>query len=143
MSFILICDPTDLDDNFCEEAKFIQHHFLEKFSDVLLSDSTDPDTYQVIAADIKISMNELCPKISLIRFSGVRKTMITKLIKEEELLTRYVPIITGYISEIIVGDFEMYFWDLVGYIRINFFGNKIFLKRFSGRKWVLGPKKIP
>ncbi|NVM28386.1 MAG: GTP-binding protein [Candidatus Helarchaeota archaeon] len=115
--FILICDPTDPDDSVREETKFLRHKFLEKFRDTLTTGSADPDAYKNIQADVTISKSELRPKISLVGFSGVGKTTITKLIKEEELPTRHIPTITGYISEIAVGDFEMYLWDLAGQVR--------------------------
>jgi len=115
--FILICDPTDKDDSIREEIKFIRHNFLEKFQTPLSQGVEDPDAYQSIEEDVKISKSELRPKISLVGFSGVGKTTITKLIKEEELPTRHIPTITGYISEIEVGDFEMYLWDLAGQVR--------------------------
>lgn len=115
--FILICDPTDRDDSMREEIKFIRHNFLEKFRDALSQGSENPQDYASIEQDVSISKSELRPKISLVGYSGVGKTTVTKLIKEEELPTRHIPTITGYISEIAVGDFEMYLWDLAGQIR--------------------------
>ncbi len=115
--FILICDPTDRDDPVREEVKFIRHNFLEKFRDPLSQGSTNPQDYAAIQQDVTTSKSELRPKISLVGYSGVGKTTVTKLIKEEEIPTRHIPTITGYISEIAVGDFEMYLWDLAGQVR--------------------------
>ena len=115
--FLLICDPTDRDEPVQEEMKFIRHNFLEKFRNPLTQGSTDSAAYKDIEKDVTTSKSELRPKISLVGFSGVGKTTITKLIKEEELPTRHIPTITGYISEIAIGDFEMYLWDLAGQVR--------------------------
>ena len=115
--FIMIIDPTDKDDSVRTELEFIRHNFLEKFRTPLAQGITVPAVYRDIEKDIKVSKSELRPKISLVGFSGVGKTTITKLIKEEELPTRHIPTVTGYISEITVGDFEMYLWDLAGQVR--------------------------
>lgn len=115
--FLLICDPTDKDDAIRDEIKFIRHNFLEKFKDPLSRASENIEDYQAIQQDVETSKSELRPKISLVGFSGVGKTTITKLIKEEEIPMRHIPTITGYISEIAVGDFEMYLWDLAGQVR--------------------------
>jgi len=115
--FILVCDPTDKDDSIRDEIEYIRHKFLNKFTEPLSQGITDPNAYKEIEKDVKISKSELRPKISLVGFSGVGKTTITKLIKEEEIPTRHIPTITGYISEITVGDFEMYLWDLAGQVR--------------------------
>ncbi|MHA1276233.1 MAG: ADP-ribosylation factor-like protein [Candidatus Helarchaeota archaeon] len=115
--FVLVCDPTDKDDSVRDEIEFIRHKFLNKFSELLSQDITDPESYKEVETDILVSKSELRPKISLVGFSGVGKTTITKLIKEEEIPMRHIPTITGYISEIKVGDFEMYLWDLAGQVR--------------------------
>jgi len=115
--FIMIVDPTDKDDSVRTEIDFVRHNFLEKFRTALVQGITVPAVYRDIEKDVKVSKSELRPKISLVGFSGVGKTTITKLIKEEELPTRHIPTITGYISEITVGDFEMYLWDLAGQVR--------------------------
>jgi small GTP-binding protein len=115
--FIMIIDPTDKEESVRTEIEFIRHNFLEKFRTALVQGITVPAVYRDIEKDIKVSKSELRPKISLVGFSGVGKTTITKLIKEEELPTRHIPTITGYISEITVGDFDMYLWDLAGQVR--------------------------
>jgi small GTP-binding protein len=115
--FLMITDPTDKDDSIRTEIEFIRHNFLEKFRTPLAQDITVPAVYHDIEKDVKVSKSELRPKISLVGFSGVGKTTITKLIKQEELPTRHIPTITGYISEITVGEFEMYLWDLAGQVR--------------------------
>ncbi|MFX1296228.1 MAG: ADP-ribosylation factor-like protein [Promethearchaeota archaeon] len=115
--FVLVCDPTDKDESIQDEIEFLRHKFLNKFSEPLSRGVLEPIIFKDIEIDVNISKSELRPKISLVGFSGVGKTTITKLIKEEELPTRHIPTITGYISEIIVGDFEMYLWDLAGQVR--------------------------
>lgn len=115
--FVMVADPTDKDDTVKEEIEFIRHKFLNKCRDPLMEGSTDPERYEAIQDDVTTSKSELRPKISLVGFSGVGKTTITKLIKEEEIPMRHIPTITGYISEIIVEDFEFYLWDLAGQVR--------------------------
>ncbi len=118
--FVMVCDPTDKDEAIRNEIEFIRHKFLGKFASVLAQDSKDPAAYQEIEKDVAVSKSELRPKISLCGFSGVGKTTITKLIKEEEIPTRHIPTITGYISEIKVGDFQFYLWDLAGQTQIRY-----------------------
>ncbi len=115
--FVVVADPTDKDESIKEEIEFIRHKFLSQFTDPLADDVTDPATYATIQKDVDVSKSELRPKISLVGFSGVGKTTITKLIKEEEIPMRHIPTITGYISEITVEDFEFYLWDLAGQVR--------------------------
>jgi small GTP-binding protein len=115
--FLLICDPTDRDDPVKDEIEFLRHNFLEKFRTPLTENVVDPTAYAEIQKDVTVSKSELRPKISLVGFSGVGKTTITKLIKEEEIPTRHIPTITGYISEISVGDFLFYLWDLAGQVK--------------------------
>ena len=115
--FVMVADPTDKDDSIKGEIEFIRHKFLEKFRDPLSRRITDSEVYANIQKDVSISKSELRPKISLVGFSGVGKTTITKLIKEEEIPMRHIPTITGYISEITVEEFEFYLWDLAGQVR--------------------------
>jgi ADP-ribosylation factor-like protein 8 len=98
--FLLICDPTDRDDPVKDEIEFLRHNFLEKFRTPLTENVVDPTAYAEIQKDVTVS-----------------KTTITKLIKEEEIPTRHIPTITGYISEISVGDFLFYLWDLAGQVK--------------------------
>jgi len=66
----------------------------------------------------------LKPKISLVGFSGVGKTTITKLIKAEEIPLEHIPTITGDVATIKIGKLSFYLWDFAGQEQFSFLWNK-------------------
>lgn len=62
--------------------------------------------------------------MSLVGFSGVRKTTITKLIKGEKMSLEHIPTISGKVATIKIGKISFLLWDFAGQERFNFFWNK-------------------
>jgi small GTP-binding protein len=65
----------------------------------------------------------LRPKISLVGFSGVGKTTITKLIRAEEIPVQHVPTITGDIATVRIGKLHFHLWDFAGQEQFSYLWN--------------------
>ncbi|MFX0008072.1 MAG: ADP-ribosylation factor-like protein [Promethearchaeota archaeon] len=65
----------------------------------------------------------LRPKISLVGFSGVGKTTITKLIRAEEIPVQHIPTITGDIATVKIGKLHFHLWDFAGQEQFSYLWN--------------------
>lgn len=90
-----------------------KREFTNLFEDILES-NYDEKTFEVFDPTIDSIHRNLRPKISLVGFSGVGKTTITKLIKAEEIPMEHIPTITGDIATIKIGKLHFHLWDFAG-----------------------------
>jgi len=111
--FLFITGLTDNSDSIKKELKKCKKEFLNLFEDIL-QHKFDTKTFEVFDPTIDAIHRSLRPKISLIGFSGVGKTTITKLIKAEEIPMQHVPTITGDIATIKIGKLHFHLWDFAG-----------------------------
>ncbi len=121
--FIFVTDLTDSVDNIKTQLQACRREFLELFESVLGA-QFDKETFEVFQPTIEKIHKELRPKISLVGFSGVGKTTITRLIRAEEIPMEHVPTITGEIGTIKIGKLSFALWDFAGQEQFSFLWNK-------------------
>lgn len=111
--FLFVSGLTDNVDNIKKELLRCKREFTNLFEDILGS-NYDEKTFEVFDPTIDSIHRNLRPKISLVGFSGVGKTTITKLIKAEEIPMEHIPTITGDIATIKIGKLHFHLWDFAG-----------------------------
>jgi len=111
--FLFVTGLTDKAENIEKELKKCKKEFLDLFGDIL-DHKFDEKTFEVFDPTIDAIHRNLRPKLSLVGFSGVGKTTITKLIKAEEIPMQHVPTITGDIATIKIGKLHFHLWDFAG-----------------------------
>jgi small GTP-binding protein len=111
--FLFVTGLTDSVESIKKELLRCKREFLNLFEDIL-EHRFDAKTFEVFHPTIDSIHRNLRPKISLVGFSGVGKTTITKLIKAEEIPMRHVPTITGDIATIKIGKLHFHLWDFAG-----------------------------
>ena len=99
-----------------------KNEFLNLFEDIL-THRFDAKTFEVFDPTIDSIHRNLRPKISLVGFSGVGKTTITKLIKADEIPMQHIPTITGDIATIRIGKLYFYLWDFAGQEQFSYLWN--------------------
>ncbi|KKL10548.1 hypothetical protein LCGC14_2554740, partial [marine sediment metagenome] len=82
--FLFVTSLTDKAENIKKELIRCNNEFLNLFEDILYH-KFDAKTFEVFDPIVDSIHRNLRPKISLVGFSGVGKTTITKLIKEDEI----------------------------------------------------------
>lgn len=121
--FILVTDLTDTAANVKEQLLACKNEFFAMFGEVL-DQQFDPETFAFFHSAAEKIHKALRPKISLVGYSGVGKTTITKLIKAEEIPMEHVPTITGDIGTIQIGKLSFCLWDFAGQEQFDFLWNK-------------------
>ncbi|MCP4764503.1 MAG: GTP-binding protein [archaeon] len=122
---IIFLFVTDLSDKFSEIKKELakcKKEFLMMFEGVL-DHRFDSETFDIFNPTIESIHKNLRPKISLVGFSGVGKTTLTRLIRAEEIPTEHVPTITGDIATIKIGNLHFHLWDFAGQEQFSFLWN--------------------
>ena len=120
--FIFVTGLTDNFDNIKKELVKCKKEFLNLFEDILLH-KYDSKTFEVFDPTIDSIHRNLRPKISLVGFSGVGKTTITRLIKAEEIPMQHIPTITGDIATIRIGKLYFHLWDFAGQEQFSYLWN--------------------
>ncbi|MFX1445349.1 MAG: ADP-ribosylation factor-like protein, partial [Promethearchaeota archaeon] len=120
--FLFVTGLTDSIDSIKKELLRCKREFLNLFSDIL-QHKFDAKTFEVFDPTIDTIHRNLRPKISLVGFSGVGKTTITKLIKAEEIPMKHVPTITGDIATIKIGKLYFHLWDFAGQEQFSYLWN--------------------
>lgn len=111
--FMFVTGLTDNFEDIEKELKKCKKEFLNLFDDIL-QHKFDTKTFEVFDPTVDAIHRNLRPKISLVGFSGVGKTTITKLIKAEEIPMQHIPTITGNIATIKIGKLHFHLWDFAG-----------------------------
>ncbi|MHA1111888.1 MAG: ADP-ribosylation factor-like protein [Promethearchaeota archaeon] len=120
--FLFISDLSDKFESIEKEIKRCKKEFMSMFSGVL-GHSIDPKTFSIFDPAVETIHKNLRPKISLVGFSGVGKTTITRLIRAEEIPTKHIPTITGDIATIKIGNLHFHLWDFAGQEQFSFLWN--------------------
>lgn len=120
--FLFISDLSDKFENIEKEIKRCKKEFISMFSGIL-GHSIDAKTFSIFDPTVETIHKNLRPKISLVGFSGVGKTTITRLIRAEEIPTQHIPTITGDIATIKIGNLHFHLWDFAGQEQFSFLWN--------------------
>ncbi|MFX1573962.1 MAG: ADP-ribosylation factor-like protein [Promethearchaeota archaeon] len=120
--FIFVTGLTDKFDNVKKELEKCRKEFVILFEDIL-QHRFDAKTFEVFDPIVDGIHKNLRPKISLVGFSGVGKTTITKLIRAEEIPMQHIPTITGDIATIRIGKLYFHLWDFAGQEQFSYLWN--------------------
>ena len=120
--FLFVASLTDKIENIKKELIRCKNEFLNLFEEIL-DHKFDAKTFDVFDPTVDVIHRNLRPKISLIGFSGVGKTTITKLIKADEIPTQHIPTITGDIATIKIGKLHFHLWDFAGQEQFSYLWN--------------------
>lgn len=123
--FIFIVGFNDDMETVKLELNKLKNDFLESFGDIL--DNLDPSLFEIFNPLIESIHKNIKTKISLIGFSGVGKTTITKLIRAEEVPETHIPTITGKVSPIKIGKLIFHLWDFAGQEQFSYLWNDFML----------------
>jgi len=110
--FIFIIGFNDNVETVKKELKKLKTEFLVSFGDIL--DNLDYSLLEIFDPLIVSIHKKIKTKISLVGFSGVGKTTITRLISAEEIPDTHIPTITGKVSTIKIGKLVFHLWDFAG-----------------------------
>ena len=122
LMFLFITGLTDNFENIKKELIKCKREFLNLFEDIL-QHKFDAKTFEIFDPTIDSIHRNLRPKISLVGFSGVGKTTITRLIKAEEIPMEHIPTITGDIATIKIGKLHFHLWDFAGQEQFSYLWN--------------------
>ncbi len=120
--FLFVTSLTDKFENIKRELIRCKTEFLNLFEDIL-QHRFDAKTFEVFDPTIDSIHRNLRPKISLVGFSGVGKTTITRLIKADEIPMQHIPTITGDIATIKIGKLHFHLWDFAGQEQFSYLWN--------------------
>ena len=122
LMFLFVTGLTDNFENIKKELTKCKKEFLNFFEDIL-QHKLDSKTFEIFDPTIDSIHRNLRPKISLVGFSGVGKTTITRLIKAEEIPMQHIPTITGDIATIKIGKLHFHLWDFAGQEQFSYLWN--------------------
>ncbi|MHA1854943.1 MAG: ADP-ribosylation factor-like protein, partial [Promethearchaeota archaeon] len=120
--FFFVSDLSDKFSNVKKELMKCRREFLDMFGEIL-DEKLDEDTFEIFDPTIDLIHKNLRPKISLIGFSGVGKTTITRLITADDIPMEHIPTITGDIGTIKIGKLHFHLWDFAGQEQFSFLWN--------------------
>jgi small GTP-binding protein len=110
--FIFIIGFNDDIETVKRELKKLKTEFLVSFGDIL--DNFDVSLLELFDPMIESIHKKIRTKISLVGFSGVGKTTITRLISAGLIPDTHIPTITGKVSTIKIGKLVFHLWDFAG-----------------------------
>ena len=120
--FLFVTGLTDKFDNVKKELVKCRKEFINFFEEIL-QHRFDAKTFEVFDPIVDVNHKNLRPKISLVGFSGVGKTTITKLIRAEEIPIEHIPTITGDIATVRIGKLHFHLWDFAGQEQFSYLWN--------------------
>ena len=110
--FIFIIGFNDNVETVKRELKKLKTEFLVSFGDII--DNLDLSLLELFDPMIESIHKKIRTKISLVGFSGVGKTTITRLISAGLIPDTHIPTITGKVSTIKIGKLVFHLWDFAG-----------------------------
>ena len=110
--FIFIIGFNDDIETVKRELKKLKTEFLVSFGDII--DNLDLSLLELFDPMIESIHKKIRTKISLVGFSGVGKTTITRLISAGLIPDTHIPTITGKVSTIKIGKLVFHLWDFAG-----------------------------
>ena len=116
---MFVSDLSDKFENIKKELEKCRKEFMGMFEGIL-DQKLDEQTFSIFDPTIESIHKNLRPKISLIGFSGVGKTTITRLIMADEIPMEHIPTITGDIATIRIGKLHFHLWDFAGQEQFSF-----------------------
>jgi len=122
LMFLFVTGLTDSSKDIKNELLRCKREFLNLFGDIIKTEF-DSKTFEVFDPTIDLIHKNLRPKISLVGFSGVGKTTITRLIRAEEIPIEHIPTITGDIATIKIGKLHFHLWDFAGQEQFSYLWN--------------------
>jgi len=122
LMFLFVTGLTDSSKDIKTELLRCKREFLNLFGDIIKTEF-DSKTFEVFDPTIDVIHKNLRPKISLVGFSGVGKTTITRLIRAEEIPMEHIPTITGDIATIKIGKLHFHLWDFAGQEQFSYLWN--------------------
>ncbi|MHA1997556.1 MAG: ADP-ribosylation factor-like protein [Promethearchaeota archaeon] len=111
--FILITDLTDNQKDLKKQMGVFISEFDDFFSDID-EEELGEETINIFNPRIEKIHNNLRPKISLVGYSGVGKTTISRLIRDDEIPKEHIPTMTGDIQTVKIGKLYFNLWDNAG-----------------------------
>ncbi|MFW9773951.1 MAG: ADP-ribosylation factor-like protein, partial [Candidatus Thorarchaeota archaeon] len=120
--FLFVTGLTDNFENVKKELIKCRKEFLNLFEDIIMH-KYDEKTFEIFDPTIDVTHKNLRPKISLVGFSGVGKTTLTRLIRAEEIPLQHIPTITGDIATIKIGKLHFHLWDFAGQEQFSYLWN--------------------
>ncbi|MEM1658876.1 MAG: ADP-ribosylation factor-like protein [Candidatus Jordarchaeales archaeon] len=130
--FIFEADKNDDINEMKTKMKNIMQNFIADYGDAIQNWDGDPSVFSSFNEKVDELTTTLL-KLSLIGFSGVGKTTILKLIREEELPKEHIPTIGVGIKGVkgaMIGNTQLVCWDLAGQERFKMTWDK-FIKASS------------
>ncbi|UCD00391.1 MAG: GTP-binding protein [Promethearchaeota archaeon] len=122
LTVLFVTGLTDKFVNIKKELLKCMNEFINLFEDILQG-RFEPKTFEVFDPIVDSIHRNLRPKISLVGFSGVGKTTITKLIRAEEIPMQHIPTITGDIATVRIGKLHFHLWDFAGQEQFSYLWN--------------------
>ena len=121
--FLFVNSLTDKAEHIKKQLIICKSEFLTFFDEILQQPYYDKKVFEVFNPIIDSIHRNLRPKISLVGFSGVGKTTITKLIRADEIPVQHIPTITGDIATIKIGKLHFHLWDFAGQEQFSYLWN--------------------
>ena len=126
---MFVSDLSDKFENIKKELDKCRKEFMGMF-EAVLDQKLDEQTFAIFDPTVEVIHKNLRPKMSLVGFSGVGKTTITRLIMAEEIPIEHIPTITGDIATIKIGKLHFHLWDFAGQEEFSFLWQN-FIKGFD------------
>jgi len=121
--FILITGLSTREKIINQELNRLKNHFYMLFKEILQDESINVIN-EAIDPFIDSIHRNLKPKISLVGYSGVGKTTISKLIKADEIPMQHIATINGEVSTIKIANLELLLWDFAGQEQFSLLWNR-------------------